>query len=235
MKNFINLTGNQFGRLKVLYEYPERGTRGDIQWLCECDCGVLHLVTTSHLSKGLIRSCGCLLRDSARDNHRHGAITDSWDGLIYNKDTGKIYDNLGQEVKYNFKGYIRIQIHGKAVVLSRLIWENYYGKIPKGMIIDHINRDIKDNRLCNLRLTDHSGNNRNRTKSQTSTSKYRGVSKSRNSWAVYANNLYIGYFSTEEEAAHAWDAYVIKIGDNFRPLNFPELYTERKLNEKSNN
>lgn len=37
-------------------------------------------------------------------------------------------------------------------------------KAPKGSIVDHVNRNVLDNRLCNLRITTHQVNNRNRSK-----------------------------------------------------------------------
>ena len=36
--------------------------------------------------------------------------------------------------------------------VHRLIREAYNGLIPEGMVIDHINNNKHDNRLCNLRL-----------------------------------------------------------------------------------
>lgn len=32
------------------------------------------------------------------------------------------------------------------------VWEAHNGKVPKGMVIDHINGDIHDNRIENLRM-----------------------------------------------------------------------------------
>ena len=32
------------------------------------------------------------------------------------------------------------------------VWEAHNGKVPKGMVVDHINGDIHDNRIENLRL-----------------------------------------------------------------------------------
>lgn len=36
--------------------------------------------------------------------------------------------------------------------LHRAVWEYYYGQIPNGLMIDHINRNKTDNRIENLRL-----------------------------------------------------------------------------------
>ena len=32
--NFINLAGQRFGKLTVLSLHPERGSRGELTWLC---------------------------------------------------------------------------------------------------------------------------------------------------------------------------------------------------------
>ena len=61
--------------------------------------------------------------------------------------------------------YLGFGYLGKKYTLHRVIWELHNGVIPKGKIVDHINRDKFDNRIENLRLVDCSQNsaNSNRT------------------------------------------------------------------------
>ena len=40
----------------------------------------------------------------------------------------------------------------KSVYIHRFVYECYHGIIPGGLVIDHINDDKIDNRLCNLQL-----------------------------------------------------------------------------------
>ena len=40
----------------------------------------------------------------------------------------------------------------KMVYVHKFVWECFNGLIPEGMVIDHINDDKLDNRLCNLQL-----------------------------------------------------------------------------------
>ena len=40
----------------------------------------------------------------------------------------------------------------KTVQVHRFVYECYHGIIPDGLVIDHINDDRIDNRLCNLQL-----------------------------------------------------------------------------------
>ena len=56
------------------------------------------------------------------------------------------------------RGYLNINIrkHGqsgqKGTQAHRFIWECFNGVIPEGKVIDHINNNKEDNRLCNLQL-----------------------------------------------------------------------------------
>lgn len=63
--------------------------------------------------------------------------------------------------KDNSKGYYRITIDGKSYLLHRYLMNMHL--LGSKNIVDHINRDPSDNRLENLRLTDSSGNNSNRS------------------------------------------------------------------------
>lgn len=59
MSNKLNLTGQRFGNLTVIEEYPER-KRGLVQWVCQCDCGNTTIVPGSYLKNGNTKSCGCM-------------------------------------------------------------------------------------------------------------------------------------------------------------------------------
>lgn len=71
-KNF-DLIGQRFGRLTVIKKLPLRKSK-NVMWECLCDCGNTHKVATTHLRKGAIESCGCLLSEvRARGTRRkHG-------------------------------------------------------------------------------------------------------------------------------------------------------------------
>lgn len=56
---FIDLTGQRFGRLTVIERTGEQGSRS--MWLCRCDCGNLSTVSVSNLRNGHTQSCGCLV------------------------------------------------------------------------------------------------------------------------------------------------------------------------------
>lgn len=66
----INLTGQKFGKLKVL-KYVNRNKYGDSIWLCLCDCGQQKTISNSDLKTGNTKSCGCF-----RVKHGHSINND---------------------------------------------------------------------------------------------------------------------------------------------------------------
>lgn len=55
-----DLSGMRFGFLTVLErEYEGRARKGRPFWRCVCDCGNTTVVSSNHLRKGQIKSCGC--------------------------------------------------------------------------------------------------------------------------------------------------------------------------------
>ncbi len=53
-----DLTGQRFGRL-VAVERNGKDANFKTRWLCRCDCGKLHTVTGTNLTRGNTVSCGC--------------------------------------------------------------------------------------------------------------------------------------------------------------------------------
>jgi len=102
-------------------------------------------------------------------------------------------------------------------------------KVPKGMVIDHINHDGMDNRCANLRAATYWQNMCHRRKpSDAKTSKYKGVcwKKDRRKWlariAYKKKKIHLGCFRNEIEAARAYDHAARKYHKDFACLNFPE-------------
>lgn len=55
--NFIDISGQKFGKLLVLEVHSTENTT---KWKCLCDCGNIAIVSGSKLKNGHTSSCGCL-------------------------------------------------------------------------------------------------------------------------------------------------------------------------------
>lgn len=63
----LDLTNKKFHRLLVV-EKTEKRSRGQIVWICRCDCGNIKAVISGDLTSGHTKSCGCLQKEKAKIN-----------------------------------------------------------------------------------------------------------------------------------------------------------------------
>jgi hypothetical protein len=109
--------------------------------------------------------------------------------------------------------------------MHRLVTE-----VPKGMNIDHIDRNGLNNQKSNLRTCNPPKNLWNRTKSlykgKRPTSKYKGLTWTNGAWVVNisANNVkhYLGRYYREASAAREYDKLAKLLHGEFACLNFPD-------------
>jgi len=84
--------------------------------------------------------------------------------------------------------------------------------------VDHINRDPLDNRMVNLRIVDHTANNRSK-RVMGKSSRFPGVSwnKQTRKWRalirIDKKKVHLGYFACEKDAARAYRAAFKKLDD----------------------
>ncbi|MBD1600660.1 HNH endonuclease [Pseudomonas typographi] len=109
------------------------------------------------------------------------------------------------------KGYIEIRVNLVSYQAHRLAWLYVHGVWPDGLV-DHINRNPSDNRIENLRVANHQQNFRNVPVGRRSSTGIKGVSphaasgKYRAAIRVDKRRIWLGLFSTVEEAAQAYRA-----------------------------
>lgn len=107
----------------------------------------------------------------------------------------------------NTHGHIRGGVNGARYYAHRLIWKIVHGDEPQ--IIDHINGDPSDNRICNLRNGSRSDNQRNLKRSSANTSGTPGVYKHKQAGGWYArinstSGKNISFYSKSRDEVEAW-------------------------------
>jgi len=135
MGKFKDLTGQTFGGWSVL-ERTDNAKNGNAQFLCECKCGELKTVRSSHLIAGKTTSCGC---NWTTHNKSKTPIYRVWDSMVRrcNNESHHAYDSYGAR--------------GIEVCTKWSSFSGFYedmGDAPKGMSLDRIDNNkgySKDN------------------------------------------------------------------------------------------
>jgi hypothetical protein len=127
----------------------------------------------------------------AKDGHTVVDASDSWVDR-YNWCRDKLH------------GYAVGYVDGRNTALHRLI-----ASAPRGVQIDHRDTNKLNNRRSNLRFATFSRNAANTPLRSTNTSGYKGVVRADGGFTARMTykrrSIYIGYYSTAEEAAAAYD------------------------------
>lgn len=123
----------------------------------------------------------------------------------------------------NIKYYAqRADSKRKTVKMHRLIMN-----CPKGVQVGHINGDTLDNRRENLRLVSPSDNSKNRSHQKNAKFPYKGImnlsrctiKKFGARITIKGKTLFLGCFSTVEEAAKAYNIAALEHFGEFAKLN----------------
>jgi hypothetical protein len=214
-----DLIGKKINHLEIKEILGNRSHIGKPHFhvLVECDCGEQREARLDQLLSGKHRSCGC-------KKTTHGRYADP----IY---------TIWQELRYrcsnpNKKHYSYYGGRGIKVCKD---WDESFDAFLKDMgerpspehSIDRIDPDgdyCKEN--CRWATKSEQSRNTRKISSKKTTSKYKGVSfeKRRNHWVaqIYyekGKRVYLGAFSTEEEAAIARDEAAKKYHKEFAYLN----------------
>lgn len=136
-----DLTGERFGRLTIVkHTIGPKGGPGRVE--CVCDCGEPKSARTKNVVQGLVKSCGCMLRDHGRFMAKEYATTHGLSGTP----TYQAWKNMRNRcynptnISYPYYGGRGIQVCER--------WRNSYpafltdmGERPEGSQIDRIDPD----------------------------------------------------------------------------------------------
>ena len=107
----LDLTNERFSRLLVLQRDSSNTTNGKPQWICQCDCGQVRVISGNSLRRGLTQSCGCLRKEHLRKIiTKHGLrYTPEYDafykakGRCENPNHCKYSDYGGRGIEFRFQ------------------------------------------------------------------------------------------------------------------------------------
>jgi hypothetical protein len=202
--------GSRFSRLLVIKEASGSVPRRR-KWTCKCDCGNTKDVRQDHLTSGATTSCGCAQKEAARKARFKGNEWSIVGNIAYahasnvDKIFGVDKEDLPRVKDYtwsvNSKGYLEANVKGRTTSLHRFILV----VTDEKNVVDHINRDPRDNRKENLRIVTSQQNSWNRIEQINNQSGHRGVSwrPEKNKWLSRIQNSHIGYYDTYEKAVDA--------------------------------
>lgn len=108
---------------------------------------------------------------------------------------------------------------------SRLLHRFILGLTDRTQQADHRNGHGMDNRRANLRSCTSSQNNTNRGKAKGTSSKYIGVTRTKQGWMAQKKSngrtIYLGVYADEKTAALVYDAVSRQVAGEFARCNFP--------------
>jgi hypothetical protein len=212
-----DLTGKKFNRLTVI-ERNGYNKWDNVTWLCKCDCGNYYTTAGYFITSGKVKSCGCLSKETNKRTGLAKIILCTYD---LTGEYGIGYTNKGEEFYFDLEDYDKIKDKGwyksknREYIRTRQKSEEFGDMLhhivtetPPHIILDHVNRNPRDNRKENIRVATHSQNGVNRNLTSRNTSGIIGVCNKRyKKWYAYIQIdkklTCVGSFDDFEEAVIA--------------------------------
>lgn len=156
MSKLINLTGQHFGRLTVLYKDTERKSKTGSYWICQCKCGKIVSVRSASLRNGSISSCGCYRKEKLSQLKTENLLGQKF-GLLtviekapkkHNRTAWLCRCDCGNQIivtAHDLKSYhtqscgCQHQSLGE-LEISKILDENKISYIPQYRFLDFLNR-----------------------------------------------------------------------------------------------
>lgn len=177
----LDLTGQKFNRWTVLHR--DEKSKGEIYWICKCDCGTVKPVKGSYLKKNRSKSCGCLQKEVVSKSNRYELI----DNEYY-----KVYDAQERYFFIDKEDYNLVKLRYWSVMRGYVVEGNYEdGKSRRFIhryitdakeddIVDHRDGNPINNRRYNIRKTNQTVNRWNIDVQRVSKTKVLGVHQLKN-------------------------------------------------------
>ena len=210
MAELIDLTGKRFGRLFVV-KRTNNDNRGQVRWLCKCDCGNTTEVLSFHLRNNEIKSCGCL--SSELTIKRNKEMFKQYNNYDLSGEYGIGYTSKGEEFYFDLEDYDKIKDYcwcidkyGYVVTTDNKHRIKMHILVMNNKFIDHINHKKYDNRKFNLRLVTNSQNQMNRNIGKNNTSGVKGVywNNNKQKWhsqiVINKHKIHLGFFDDFNKA-----------------------------------
>jgi hypothetical protein len=136
-----------------------------------------------------------------------------------------------QEIQHKDReGYFVVGLMKRRYKVHRIIYEMFYGEIPEGMVIDHVDRDKENNKIENLRAVSCKVNSRNTKRYSSNTSGVTGVSLQTSYKSSGNYTAYVANWTDLEGVKHGKSFSILKYGEELA-LKLAEEYRRSKIAE----